>query len=62
MPLPDSLADTARAFITAAANGELAPDIAAQMVAAVAAVARVEEMESIKERLEALERAIKEQK
>ena len=62
MPAPDNLADTARAFISAAANGNLAPDIAAQMVSAVAGVARVEEIESLKQRLQALENAIKEQK
>lgn len=62
MPPPDNLANTARAFVAAAANGELPPDIAAQLVSAVASVAKVEEMESIKERLEALERAIKEQR
>jgi hypothetical protein len=62
MPAPNNLADTARAFVTAAANGELPPDIAAQMVSAVASVARVEEMETLKQRLETLERAIKEQK
>ena len=62
MPPPNNLTDTARAFVTAAANGEMPPDIAAQLVSAVAAVARVEEMEILKQRLETLERAIKEQK
>jgi hypothetical protein len=62
MPRPNNLTDTARAFVTAAANGELPPDIAAQLVSAVASVARVEEMETLKLRLETLERAIKEQK
>lgn len=62
MPAPHNLADTARAFVTAAANGEIPPDIAAQLVSAVASVARVEEMETLKLRLETLERAIKEQK
>jgi hypothetical protein len=62
MPPPNNLTDTARAFVTAAANGELPPDIAAQLVSAVASVARVEEMETLKLRLETLERAIKEQK
>lgn len=61
MPPPDNLADTARAFVNAAAKGDLPPDIAAQLVSAVASVARVEEMETIKQRLESLERAIKEQ-
>lgn len=60
MPPPHNLTDTARAFIFAAGNGEIPPDIAAQMVAAVATVAKVEEMEEIKHRLEALERAIRE--
>lgn len=59
IPPPKSLSDTARAFITATANGQIAPDIAAQMVSAIASVARVEEMEQVKQRLEALERAIK---
>jgi hypothetical protein len=58
---PESLTDTAKSFVTAAANGEIPPDVAAQLVSAVASVARVEEMESVKERLESLERAIKEQ-
>jgi hypothetical protein len=62
MPPPNNLTDTARAFVTAAANGELPPDIAAQLVSAVASVARVEEMETLKLRLETLERAIKEQR
>lgn len=62
MPPPDNLTDTARAFVTAAARGDIPPDIAAQLVSAVASVARVEEMEQVKERLEALERAIREQK
>jgi hypothetical protein len=61
MPAPNNLTDTAKAFVSAAANGEVPPDIAAQMVSAVASVARVEEMEHVKQRLEALERAIREQ-
>lgn len=59
MPPPDNLTDTARAFVAAAACGEIPPDIAAQLVSAVASVARVEEMEQVKHRLEALERAIR---
>ncbi len=62
MPTPENLTDTARAFVVAAASGELAPDIAAQLVAAVASVARVEEIETVKQRVEAIERALKEQK
>lgn len=59
IPTPENLTDTARAFVSAAARGDLPPDIAAQLVSAVASVARVEEMEQVKERLAALERAIK---
>ena len=62
MPALDSLTDTAKALVMAAAGGEIPPDIAAQLVSAVASVARVEEMESLKHRLEGLERAIKEKK
>lgn len=62
MPPPDNLTDTARAFVAAAGRGEIPPDIAAQLVAAVASVARVEELEQVKHRLEALERAIRETK
>lgn len=62
IPPPNNLTDTARAFVAAAANGELPPDIAAQLVSAVASVARVEELEQVKHRLESLERAIKEKK
>ncbi|HEX2752344.1 MAG TPA: DUF5681 domain-containing protein [Alphaproteobacteria bacterium] len=63
MDLPSgTLTEIARAFVTAAAAGKIPPDIAAQLVSAVASVAKVEEMENVKERLEALERAIKEKK
>lgn len=60
-PVPETLTGQAKAFVNAAARGEISPDIAEKLVSAVASVARVEEMESIKGRLEALERAIKEQ-
>jgi len=59
MPPSENLTDAARAFISAAAQGELPPDVAAQMVSAIVAAARVEEMEEVKHRLEALERAMK---
>lgn len=59
IPMPDSLTDTAKAFIAAAANGDVSPEVAAQMVSAIASVARVEEMEEVKDRLEALEKALK---
>lgn len=62
LPNYNSLADIARAFISAAAKGDVPPDIAAQLVSAVASVARVEELEQVKERLESLEFAIKEKR
>lgn len=58
-PQPNSLSGTAKAFINAAASGDLAPDVAAQLVGAVAAVARVEEVETLKVRMEALEHTLK---
>ena len=58
MPKQDGLADMAKAFITAAASGDIAIDLAAQLVSAVANLASVEEKEDIKHRLESLERAI----
>ncbi|MCK6419026.1 MAG: DUF5681 domain-containing protein [Alphaproteobacteria bacterium] len=61
-PMPESLTETAHAFVKAAFQGEIAPDIAAQLVSAVASVARTEELENVKERLESLERAIKERR
>lgn len=60
--IQDSLTATARAMVTAAANGEMPPDIAAQLVSALASVARVEELETIKQRLEGLESALKRSK
>lgn len=59
--VPDTLTDTAKIFVKEAAEGNIPPDIAAQLVSAVASVARVEEIEQVKQRLEALELAIKEQ-
>jgi hypothetical protein len=63
MPPPDNLTDTARAFVAAAARGEIPPDIAAQLVSAVASVAQGgRDWKQVKHRLEALERAIRETK
>ncbi len=58
-PLPETLTEAARAFVAAAARGQIPPDLAAQMVTALASVAKVEEMEQLKDRMEALERALK---
>lgn len=58
-PLPHSLTDRAKTLIDCATRGEIPPDIAAQLVTALTGTARIEEMESLKDRLEALERALK---
>ena len=57
IPLPPQagIAGTARAFIDAAARGDLPADIAAQMVTAVASLARITEIDELAKRLDALE-------
>ena len=57
IPLPPQagIAGTARAFIDAAARGDLPADIAAQMVTAVASLARIVEIDDLGKRLDALE-------
>lgn len=57
VPLPAhaGIAGTARAFIEAAARGDLPADIAAQMVGAVASLARVVEIDELAARLDRLE-------
>lgn len=62
LPRPENATGTAAAIIRAAADGELPPDIAAQLVAAVGTLARIIEIDELKDRLESLERAIKGQK
>lgn len=62
LPNSDNATATAAAIIRAAADGELPPDIAAQLVAAAGTLARIVEIDGLKDRLESLERAIKEQK
>lgn len=57
LPESASLTATARAFITAAANGEIPADLASSLVSAVASVVKIEEVENLRTRLEALERA-----
>ena len=58
IPETDSISDIANAFIKAAADGQLPPDIAAQLVSAVGTLARVVEVDELKERMAALEAAI----
>ena len=58
LPETESITDIANAFIKAAADGRLSPDIAAQLVSAVGTLARVVEIDEFKERLAALEMAV----
>jgi hypothetical protein len=51
------LVERATAALDAAANGNIAPDVAAGLVAAVGTLARVAEIEDLEKRLQALERA-----
>lgn len=61
LSLPDGASplDTARAILAATASGTLAPDIAAQLVAAVGTFCRIEEITELRSRLESIERSIK---
>lgn len=52
----ETLLERATAAIMAAAEGELAPDIASQLVQAVGVLSRVAEVQDLEKRLEALER------
>lgn len=54
-----NMADICNVFIQAASAGRLSPDIAAQLVSAVGTLARVVEIDELKERLAALESAVR---
>jgi hypothetical protein len=58
IPATDNMGDIANAFIKAAADGRLSPDVAAQMVSAVGTLARIAEVDELKKRLVALEQAV----
>lgn len=60
MPRPENVAEAAAAILKAAAAGEMPPDVAAQLVGAVGTLARVVETAEVRERLEAIETALKE--
>ncbi|MBE0400375.1 hypothetical protein EI168_09665 [Halomonas sp. FME1] len=55
LPENPGIADTARAIIEHAAQGQIAPDVAGQLVQSVAALARVVEIDELERRLTALE-------
>lgn len=61
VPLPPGAnqTDTAQAILTAAAQGHIPADTAAQLITATANLTRIIELEDLKPRLEALERALK---
>ena len=58
LPETQNLSEIANAFIRAAANGRLPPDVATQLVQAVGTMARVTEIDELKVRLAALEAAV----
>ena len=58
IPETENISEIANAFIRAAANGRLPPDIASQLVGAVGTLARVVEIDELKARLAALEAAV----
>ena len=55
LPAGGSLAEQARAVVQAAADGDLAPSQAAQIVTAIGGVAKIIETTELVERIEALE-------
>ena len=60
LPSSEDATAIAAAIIRAAADSKLPPDVAAQLVTAVGTMARIFEIGELKDRLESLERAIKE--
>lgn len=60
LPAEFRMDQAAQSFITAAAEGSLAPHVAVQMVTAVGHLARIVEVTELSDRLEALERCVKE--
>ena len=57
LPATASPLDIGRRILAATASGTLAPDIAAQLVAAVGTFCRIEEIEELRDRIAALEKA-----
>lgn len=57
LPAGAGLTDTGKAILSAAADGELPPDIASQLIAALGALARVAEIDEIEKRISLLEEA-----
>jgi len=55
LPEDGSLAEKADALLNACANGQIAPDVAASLIAALGNQARLIEMAELEQRLEALE-------
>lgn len=58
IPETENISVIANAFIKAAADGRLPPDVAAQLVSAVGTLAHIVEVDELKERLAALEAAV----
>jgi len=61
LPYQANHSEIAQAILSAAAQGAIPSDTAAQLITATANLARIHELEDIKPRLEALERILKTQ-
>ena len=57
-----NLTDTATRILNEVTQGNIAPDIGSQLIGSLAVIARTEEIEHMKERVEALEIALKDRK
>lgn len=58
LPIDAGLAGTARAFVDAAANGKIPPDVAGQLVTAVSNLARITEIDELLSRVNKLEKIV----
>ena len=57
-----NLTNTATRILNEVTQGNIAPDIGSQLIGSLAVIARTEEIEQMKERVEALEIALKDRK
>lgn len=60
LPTGSNMQQTAQAFIDAASEGLLSPDVASQMVSNVSHLAHIAQITELSDRLVALERSVKE--
>lgn len=55
LPAGAGLTDTGKAILTAAAGGDLPPDIASQLITALGALAKISEIDALEKRISLLE-------